>query len=56
MRQAIFVSATPADYEQRMASQVVEQLVRAHHGTVTVEPTTHGTTIAVTLPLAAPDR
>ena len=28
MRQAIFVSATPADYEQRMASQVVEQLVR----------------------------
>ena len=28
MRQAIFVSATPADYEQRMAAQVVEQLVR----------------------------
>jgi excinuclease ABC subunit B len=28
MRQAVFVSATPADYEQRMASQVVEQLVR----------------------------
>ncbi|MBK6862325.1 MAG: excinuclease ABC subunit UvrB [Ideonella sp.] len=28
MRQAVFVSATPADYEQRMAAQVVEQLVR----------------------------
>jgi excinuclease ABC subunit B len=28
MRQAVFVSATPADYEQRTASQVVEQLVR----------------------------
>ena len=28
MHQAIFVSATPADYEQRHASQVVEQLVR----------------------------
>ena len=28
MRQAVFVSATPADYEQRMTSQVVEQLVR----------------------------
>jgi excinuclease ABC subunit B len=28
MRQAVFVSATPADYEQRRAGQVVEQLVR----------------------------
>jgi excinuclease ABC subunit B len=28
MRQAIFVSATPADYEQQHAGQVVEQLVR----------------------------
>jgi excinuclease ABC subunit B len=28
MRQAVFVSATPADYEQRQAGQVVEQLVR----------------------------
>ncbi len=28
MRQAIFVSATPADYEQKHASQVVEQVVR----------------------------
>jgi excinuclease ABC subunit B len=28
MRQAIFVSATPADYEKRHAGQVVEQLVR----------------------------
>ncbi len=28
MRQAIFVSATPADYEQRVTGQVVEQLVR----------------------------
>ncbi|HMN77603.1 MAG TPA: excinuclease ABC subunit UvrB [Burkholderiaceae bacterium] len=28
MRQAIFVSATPADYEREHASQVVEQLVR----------------------------
>jgi len=28
MRQAVFVSATPADYEKRTASQVVEQLVR----------------------------
>ena len=28
MRQAVFVSATPADYEKRTTSQVVEQLVR----------------------------
>jgi len=28
MRQAIFVSATPADYEKRVTGQVVEQLVR----------------------------
>jgi excinuclease ABC subunit B len=28
MRQAVFVSATPADYEKRNAGQVVEQLVR----------------------------
>ncbi len=28
MRQAIFVSATPADYEKRQAGQVVEQVVR----------------------------
>jgi excinuclease ABC subunit B len=28
MRQAVFVSATPADYEQEHAGQVVEQLVR----------------------------
>src|SRR5690606_22090358 len=28
MRQAVFVSATPADYEQRQAGQVVEQLER----------------------------
>jgi excinuclease ABC subunit B len=28
MRQAIFVSATPADYEQKKAGQVAEQLVR----------------------------
>ncbi|WAC72211.1 excinuclease ABC subunit UvrB [Roseateles sp. SL47] len=28
MRQAIFVSATPGDYEKRQAGQVVEQLVR----------------------------
>ena len=28
MRQAVFVSATPADYEKRHAGQVVEQLVR----------------------------
>ena len=28
MRQAVFVSATPADYEQQHAGQVVEQLVR----------------------------
>ena len=28
MRQAIFVSATPADYEQRTSGQVAEQLVR----------------------------
>ncbi len=28
MRQVIFVSATPADYEQRISDQVVEQVVR----------------------------
>jgi excinuclease ABC subunit B len=28
MRQAVFVSATPADYEQRTSGQVAEQLVR----------------------------
>ena len=28
MRQAVFVSATPADYEKRTAGQVVEQVVR----------------------------
>lgn len=28
MRQTVFVSATPADYEKRKASQVVEQVVR----------------------------
>jgi excinuclease ABC subunit B len=28
MRQVVFVSATPADYEQKRAGQVVEQLVR----------------------------
>jgi excinuclease ABC subunit B len=28
MRQAVFVSATPADYEKRQAGQVVEQVVR----------------------------
>jgi excinuclease ABC subunit B len=28
MRQTIFVSATPADYERRMSGQVVEQVVR----------------------------
>ncbi len=28
MRQAVFVSATPADYEKRNAAQVVEQVVR----------------------------
>ena len=28
MRQMVFVSATPADYEQKTAGQVVEQLVR----------------------------
>jgi excinuclease ABC subunit B len=28
MRQVIFVSATPADYEKTHAGQVVEQLVR----------------------------
>ncbi len=28
MRQVVFVSATPADYEKRQAGQVVEQLVR----------------------------
>ncbi|OPX79103.1 MAG: excinuclease ABC subunit B [Methanosaeta sp. PtaB.Bin039] len=28
MRQAIFVSATPADYERRHSSQIVEQIIR----------------------------
>ena len=28
MQQAVFVSATPADYERQHAGQVVEQLVR----------------------------
>ena len=44
MRQAVFVSATPADYEQRTASQVVEQLVRPTglvDPQVEVRPATH---------------
>lgn len=44
MRQAIFVSATPADYEQRHAGQVVEQLVRPTgliDPVVEVRPATH---------------
>jgi len=44
MRQAIFVSATPADYEQRHAGQVVEQLVRPTgliDPLVEVRPATH---------------
>jgi excinuclease ABC subunit B len=44
MRQAIFVSATPADYEQRHAGAVVEQLVRPTgliDPLVEVRPATH---------------
>jgi excinuclease ABC subunit B len=44
MRQAVFVSATPADYEKRTASQVVEQLVRPTglvDPQVEVRPATH---------------
>ncbi len=44
MRQAIFVSATPADYEKQRAGQVVEQLVRPTgliDPEVEVRPATH---------------
>lgn len=44
MRQAIFVSATPADYEKRQAGQVVEQVVRPTglvDPVVEVRPATH---------------
>jgi excinuclease ABC subunit B len=44
MRQAIFVSATPADYEQRTSGQIVEQLVRPTglvDPEVEVRPATH---------------
>jgi excinuclease ABC subunit B len=44
MRQAIFVSATPADYEHRHAGQVVEQVVRPTgliDPLVQVRPATH---------------
>jgi excinuclease ABC subunit B len=44
MRQAVFVSATPADYENRHAGQVVEQLVRPTgliDPVVEVRPATH---------------
>lgn len=44
MRQCIFVSATPADYEKRRAGQVVEQLVRPTglvDPAVEVRPATH---------------
>ncbi|WP_251972611.1 excinuclease ABC subunit UvrB [Sphaerotilus microaerophilus] len=44
MRQAIFVSATPADYEKNHAGQVVEQLVRPTglvDPEVEVRPATH---------------
>ena len=44
MRQAIFVSATPADYEKEHAGQVVEQLVRPTgliDPVVEVRPATH---------------
>ncbi len=44
MRQAVFVSATPAAYEQQHAGQVVEQLVRPTglvDPTVEVRPATH---------------
>jgi excinuclease ABC subunit B len=44
MRQAVFVSATPAAYEQKTAGQVVEQVVRPTgliDPTVEVRPATH---------------
>jgi excinuclease ABC subunit B len=44
MRQVVFVSATPADYEQRHAGQVVEQVVRPTgliDPVVEVRPATH---------------
>ncbi|WKB53949.1 excinuclease ABC subunit UvrB [Eleftheria terrae] len=44
MRQVVFVSATPADYEKRTAGQVVEQLVRPTglvDPVVEVRPATH---------------
>jgi excinuclease ABC subunit B len=44
VRQAVFVSATPADYERQHAGQVVEQLVRPTglvDPTVEVRPATH---------------
>ncbi len=44
MRQAVFVSATPADYEHRHAGQVVEQVVRPTgliDPVVQVRPATH---------------
>jgi len=44
MRQAVFVSATPADYEKRQAGQVVEQVVRPTglvDPVVSVRPATH---------------
>jgi excinuclease ABC subunit B len=44
MRQAVFVSATPADYEKHNAGQVVEQLVRPTglvDPLVEVRPATH---------------
>src|SRR3954468_18646265 len=44
MRQAVFVSATPADYEQEHAGQIVEQLVRPTgliDPEVEVRPATH---------------
>jgi excinuclease ABC subunit B len=44
MRQAVFVSATPADYEKRQSGQVVEQVVRPTglvDPLVEVRPATH---------------
>jgi excinuclease ABC subunit B len=44
MRQAVFVSATPADYEKRQSGQVVEQVVRPTglvDPPVEVRPATH---------------
>ena len=44
MRQVVFVSATPADYEQKRTGQVVEQLVRPTglvDPEVEVRPATH---------------